>query len=1676
MNPSAPATTIRRGYIGNTIVRVIVCISAVLAITAALYVVPLRDRGVTAALTFLFLVLIVSSIWGYRYSLFLSFLGALGFSWLLPPVGRFWLSDSRDVATLFAFLIVGIIASHFSDRARKEALNANQRHAEAVAAQTRFADLVNSVDGIVWEADAETFAFSFVSEQAERILGYPIEKWLNEPTFWKDHLHPEDREGAVQFCLEATAQKRSLDVEYRMIADDGRVVWIRGLVTVVVENGRATRLRGVLVDITTRKRNEEALREQAKLLDLTHDAIFVRDMNGVIQYWNRGAEEFYGWKAEQALGKVTHDLLQTAFPAPLAQIQAELLSAGRWEGELAHTKKDGTTVVVASRWSLQRDGQGAPFAILETNNDISAGKRAEQAREEIEEQWRAAFESNPTMYFIVDGAGTVLSVNAFGAEQLGYNVDELIGQPVLSVFYEPDRRAVQDHANACFKQPGQLMRWEARKIRKDGAMRWVRETAKAVSLKKRPVLLVICEDITEQKRAEDALRRSEKELCDVIETIPVMAFSIRTDGSTEFVNRRVLEYTGLSAETISGPGWQSTVHTDDLRRHMNKWRASLASGEPFENEVRHRDAKGEYRWFLIRSVPLRDEHGSILKWYGTLTDIEDRKLAEAMLAAEKRLLEMIATGVALKEILNALCLVIEELRSGTLASVLLLNPDGVHLDFIAGPSLPNKWTQQMERLPIGPCAGSCGTAAYRGSQVIVSDIATDPLWEVPEHRASALKHQLRASWSNPVLSSRGKVLGTFCMYYREPRSPSSQDLDLIEVATHIVQVAIERDRAEEAVRRSEKEIRDAIQAVPGMPFSSRTDGSVEFVNRRWLEYSGLSVEDTVGSGWQTALHPDDLERHVNKWRESMETGQPFENEARHRSANGEYRWFLVRAIPLRDENGNILKWYGLLTDIEDRKRAEEALRRSETYLAEAQRLSKTGSWAFRPGMPKAVYWSEEMFRIWGFNPQQVPPDNETAWQRIHPEDLKASIQEQIEKASTGSFKVDFENEFRIVLPEGTVKYVHGTSHPVFDETGKVIEYVGTSMDVTERKRAEHALRDSEELKRRIIESSTDCIKVLDLDGNLLFMSSGGQQLLEIGNIQPYLNTCWIDFWQPEDRPRISEAVAAARAGGIGKFQAFCPSAKGAPRWWDVIIAPICNADGQPEQLLSVSRDITERKRAEETLRRSEAYLAEAQKLTHTGSWAYDPRGDRMLYCSEEVYRIFGVDPKASVPSIEVLLQRVHPEDRDRVRAESVRGGQDKREHTMEYRLLLPDGTIKYVASMRHPVFDGAGELVEIIGTMVDVTERKRAEEELRKAETRFRTYVDHATDALFVYDEQEKIVDANREACESLGYTREELIGMTPREVDPGASAASLQWIRGRLEAGEICTFETSHRRKDGTEFPVEVRVRMLLQGDRPLALALARDTTGRKRAEEERDRLRRLQAELARINRLTTMGELTASVAHEINQPIAAAVTNANTSVRWLANEIPNIDEAREAAKRAAKDATRAADIINRIRSLFKKGEAQREWVDVNEIIDDMIVLLRSEAIRCNVSIHRELSADLPHVMADRVQLQQVLMNLMANSIDAMKGVDGTRELVLTAERDGSDQLLVSVCDTGVGLPPDASQIFSAFFTTKPHGTGMGLAISRTIIESHGGRLWASANSGRGATFCFTLPIKSEV
>jgi PAS domain S-box-containing protein len=427
--------------------------------------------------------------------------------------------------------------------------------------------------------------------------------------------------------------------------------------------------------------------------------------------------------------------------------------------------------------------------------------------------------------------------------------------------------------------------------------------------------------------APKQLRQAE-EVQLMVDTIPTLAWSARADGSADFFNRRWLDYAGLSAEEASNWGWTVALHPEDRDRVMDYWRRLVPSEEAGEIEARLKRYDGEYRWFLFRAEPVRDSHGHIFKWFGANTDIEDRKRAEALLAAEKRTLELIANGARLADILENVCNTIDAQADNIISAVMLMDTDGKRLWPAAGPRLPQGWIEAITPLKTGTGIGSCGSAAFLKRRVIVSDIATDPLWV--DYRDVALSYGLRAAWSQPLLSKDQQVLGTFGMYYAEPRTPSETDLRLIEGAGHLAVIAIEGERAQAALTRafddiakSEAELRTIIDAIPQLIVAIGTDGNFLYANQAVIEYTGLTKEEMKSGNFPEVFHPEDLERLREERDAAISRGFPFEYERRVRRRDGQYRWFLIQYNPLRDERGEVIRWYATGTDIDDRKQAEE---------------------------------------------------------------------------------------------------------------------------------------------------------------------------------------------------------------------------------------------------------------------------------------------------------------------------------------------------------------------------------------------------------------------------------------------------------------------------------------------------------------------------------------------------------------------------------------------------------------------------------------------------------------------------------------------------------------------------------------------------------------------------------
>ena len=704
---------------------------------------------------------------------------------------------------------------------------------------------------------------------------------------------------------------------------------------------------------------------------------------------------------------------------------------------------------------------------------------------------------------------------------------------------------------------------------------------------------------------------------------------------------------------------------------------------------------------------------------------------------------------------------------------------------------------------------------------------------------------------------------------------------------------------------------------------------------------------------------------------------------------------------------------------------------------------------------------------------------------------------------------------------------------------------------------------------------------------------------------------WLELIHPEDRSRAAAASAAALDGGPRydvEYRVIRPD--GTERVVHSQGDVMRDESGRAVRQFGVMQDITELRQAEAALRARQEMLDLAQ--TAAGVVAYDwyigARQSESRW-SPELEALFGLEPGKFDGTYEGWKKLVHPDDWPEVRL-AIKRAQESGEMVTEYRVVHEDGAIHWLRGKGRMFFDSEGRPERNVGFIYDVTDRRQAEEELRATEARFRTFVDHATDGFFLMDHELKVVDVNRQACESLGYSRETLVGMHPRNFDASLDEAAIAGLAARAVAEQPITFETRHRRQDGRSFPVEIRVRTLTQAGQLFYLALARDISERKRAEEslrqseaylaeaqrlshtgswaldvasgkyvytsaESDRiygfdprvepptreaifkrihpedrsgwkrnlekslrekvdtfdeyrivlpdgrirhlhvirhpvlndageivrlmgtsiditerklaeetlreqeqaLQTVRTELARVSRLTTLGEMTTSIAHEVSQPIGAMLASAGACARWLAADPPSFAEARAALDNIVADGKRAREVIGRIRALTKRQTPRKELLDINLKIAEVLALMEHELRSHGIVLRTQLDKSLPRIVGDRVQLQQVLLNMIVNAIDAMSSIDDrARELTVVSTHGDTNAVVVEVRDSGTGLDAQsAERLFEAFYTTKAEGIGIGLSISHSIIEAHGGRLWAAPNEPHGTVFRFSLPVAQE-
>jgi formate hydrogenlyase transcriptional activator len=698
--------------------------------------------------------------------------------------------------------------------------------------------------------------------------------------------------------------------------------------------------------------------------------------------------------------------------------------------------------------------------------------------------------------------------------------------------------------------------------------------------------------MTPARHGSDEARQAQ-DIRRVFDTIPTLAWSARSEGSADFFNRRWLDYTGLSVEEARDWGWTAALHPDDLKGLVAYWRSVLASCQPGEIEARLRRFDGMYRWFLFRATPSFDDDGAVVRWFGTNTDIEDRKRAECLLAGENLVLEMTAKGTSLEPILEALCRVVERAVGGCSCSVLLIDPSGSKVQQAVAPSLPSSYNDRFPGRLVDREGGPCAEAASRKTQMIVSDVAADTQWDTCGWRTAALTHGLKACWSTPILASNGLVLGTFAIYWREPRCPAEQDQQIIEQMTHLAAVVIERKRNEVALQENEERFRLIVDTIPGFVSTLSAAGEVELLNRQTLEYFGRPAEELKNWATSGVVHPDDLPRVIDAWRRSVETGQPYDLELRQRRADGVYRWFQARGLPQHDAEGRIVRWYNLLTDIEEIKRAEEVLRSNEQSL----RLifdSIPGFVSTHSAAGEVELINRQTLEYFGKTAEELKK-----WatsDALHPDDVPRMIDVWRRAVETGQ---PVELEHRSRGADGVYRWFLLRGRPQRDAEGRVVRWYNLVTDIDDRKCAEAALarafdeiaRSEGEL-RTIIDAIPQLIVALGADGQFL---SANQAVVEYTGLakEDLGSERFREVFHREDTERLRDVREAAISRGAPfEYERRVRRRDGQYRWLLVQYNPVRDERGAVIRWYATGTDIDDRKQAEERTRQENVALRE----------------------------------------------------------------------------------------------------------------------------------------------------------------------------------------------------------------------------------------------------------------------------------------------------------------------------------------------------------------------------------------------------------------------------------------------------------------------------------------------------
>jgi PAS domain S-box-containing protein len=1552
----------------------------------------------------------------------------------------------------------------------------------------------------------------FVSPQLERILGYRPEDWMSDPQAWIRVIHPDDRDRVVRGSDTADRDGAAFVAEYRVIARDGRVVWIHDESAIVErdDRGRPAVAQGVMIDITRRKQTEQLLQETENryrtLVERVPAVSYVWDSSheqgtAPATYLSPQVEDLLGYSPDRMLDEPALWTDRIDLEDREAVLRAWDTAVSRGEPfamEYRFVHADGRTIWLRDEAiPVSRDDAGVPLyqgVVI----DITRQKLAESELRSSEAELRRLVEQLPVVSYLADGPD--IRYVAPGIEPLtGLSPTGWTAPGAWERMIHPEDRGRVMAESDRVDVTRERFDIEYRIVRTDGEIVWVHDTAVHSDLGGDAVWLGVMEDVTERRRAEDDRRAAEARYRLLVEQLPAVVYVDAVDdvSTARYISPQYEQLTGYTPqERLADPGlWIRMLHPEDRDRVLERSRASNESGEDFDCEYRLIGKHGREVWVRDHAVLIEGEDGVPDVWQGVLSDVTDGRRATDALARRDQILQ--AVGYAAERFLNtdhwsdpiqdvlariggaaetSRAYVFENQR-GAAGELLFIR----RAEWVSDPNLATVADPELQRFAVRSNGYGRWERILGTGDVVHGAVRTFP----PEERPNLMRQSIRSLCAVPVFVAGGwwGLIGVDRC--DEERDWAPAEVDALRVAANTLGAAIGRERTERRLSETESRYRTFVEQIPAITYiEDASTGRAIYMSPQLQTILGYTREELDRETYWASLHPEDRERVRAEDERTNRTGEPYRVEYRERAKDGHWVWLRDEAVLVRDERDNPLYWQGVRFDISAEKEVEQQLRDTERrYRILVEQMPAITYIEGPPGSEDTVYISPQVEEFFGYTAEEWL--RRGRWrERLHPEDLDRV--EDAYRRADGSGE-PFREEYRILHRNGHPVWVRDESVLIHDDAGVPAFRQGVYYDVTSRKETEQQLRRTEERFRTLVEQlpAITYIDEFDPDAEIwptVYMSPQVEQILGYSADEwrrdPNL---WLTILHPDDRERAVAADRRHHETGEPLIQEIRLLARdGDVHWMRDEAIVIRDENGDPRWSQGILIDVTERRQAEQALHEAEErYRGLVESIPAAIYIDTVEELSKAIYMSPQVEQIFGYGPDEWRDQPHLWESGLHPEDRDAVVEQVHRLNTSGETFEAEYRFFNPRRGWVWVHDQAVMIRDAEGGALFTQGVMFDITERKVSEDQLRDAEERFRGIVEHVPAAIYLDlpDDSFQTVYASPQLEQITGISPEEWCSnndIWKERVHP----EDREWvIEGYLDAvasGRPWSAEYRFVRPDGAEVWVHDETTLLHDesGEPRFLQGVMFDVTERRLAEQAlRESERREREAAERLRALDEMkNTFLAAVSHELRSPLTSILGLALTLERQsdgLRDE-DRVDMLERLASNARK-------LDRLLKDLLDIDRLNRGIVSPRYRVTDVGALARRTVASLEAVADRILDMEVESVVlpVDPAKVERIVENLVVNAIRHTLPTDRIWVRVEPAE----GGVVIAVEDDGPGVSPDLrEEIFEPFrqgptASKSSPGTGIGLSLVARFAELHGGRAWVQERDGGGASFRVYLP-----